>query len=97
MKILIVVHVSLLLQKRIFWLTIVVVCFIFCNILVASFWIRYKSSPTVMRIGSSHNPLSTLKLPAITFCHTNRVSTIRAMALINRLYVRHDSIHPFSF
>lgn len=75
---------------RMCWGSILILFFIFCNILVAHFWVRYKSNSTRMIIASNHLPLSTLKLPAINFCSMSPVST-------NRLDTFIDTLYPFLF
>lgn len=59
--------------------------FIASNILVATFWERYKSNPTRLSIASTHVPLNLLKMPAITICQINRVDNNRAYTLIDKL------------
>lgn len=56
------------------------------NILVATFWDRYKSNPTRLSIESTHVPLNRLFLPAITLCQINRIDYNRAFVLIDKLY-----------
>lgn len=59
--------------------------FVASNLLVETFWQRYKSNPTRLSVGSSHVPLNQLILPAITFCQISRLDLSSAYSLIDRL------------
>lgn len=53
-----------------------------------SFWLRYKSNPTRLSVGSSHVPLNQLAIPALTFCQISRVDFTRVHTLIDKLYIK---------
>lgn len=61
--------------------------FIASNLLVETFWHRYKSNPTRLSVESSHIPLNVLYMPAITICQVNRVDLKRVSVFIDTLYV----------
>lgn len=63
--------------------------FVASNILVLTFWQRYKSNPTRLSVESSHVPLNQLPLPAITFCQISRVDLSSSSMLIDQMYVVH--------
>lgn len=71
---------------RVFWCLVLISSFIFCNILVAHFWLRYKSNSTKMTVPSNHIPLPSLSLPSITICPIDYIDSHRLSALIDRLY-----------
>lgn len=72
-------------SRRVFWCLVVLLSFIFCNILVAHFWFRYKSLATRITVATNHAPLSSLKLPAITFCSYYPLDANRSTIFIHNL------------
>lgn len=76
---------KMLFLSRLFWSLVVLLSFIFCNILVAHFWFRYKSLATQITVATNHAPLSSLKLPAITFCSYNPLDANRSTIFIRQL------------
>lgn len=59
--------------------------FIFCNILIAHFWMRYKSNTIKNTIESNHVPLPNLQLPAITLCPLTENNPQRIAEISNEL------------
>lgn len=70
---------------RIFWSLVICLSFIFCNILVAHFWLRYKSNSTRMVVASNHIPIASLKLPAITLCPIGHIHSGRLEAFVDKM------------
>lgn len=70
------------------WLVVTIVGFIASNVLVDTFWLRYKDNPTRLKIDSFHKPLNILDLPAVTICQVNNMDVERAYNFVNQLLVR---------
>ncbi|XP_031636281.1 sodium channel protein Nach-like [Contarinia nasturtii] len=77
--------VSSITGLKIFWCLVLIVSFIFCNILVAHFWLRYKSNSTRMVVASNHLPLPTAPLPALTICPIGHTHPNRLAAFISEI------------
>lgn len=77
---------TLVVSFRAFWCFVILLSFIFCNILVAHFWFRYKSLATRITVATNHAPLSSLKLPALTFCPINHLDLDHSTNFIRKLY-----------
>lgn len=69
------------------WLIVTIVGFIASNVLVNTFWLRYKDNPTQLKIDSFHKPLNLLDLPAVTICQVKHVDEARAGKFIDELLV----------
>lgn len=67
-----------------------IVGFIASNVLVDTFWLRYKDNPTRLKIDSFHRPLNALNLPAITICQVKHVDEERARKFIDGLLVERN-------
>ncbi|KAG4077291.1 hypothetical protein HA402_009920 [Bradysia odoriphaga] len=70
---------------RTLWLIVTVVGFIASNVLVDTFWLRYKANPTRLKVDSFHKPLNMLDLPAITICNGQLIDEDRARKFIDEL------------
>lgn len=64
-----------------------IVGFIASNVLVDTFWLRYKENPTRLKVDSFYKPLNMLDLPAITICQVKHVDEERALNFIDQLLV----------
>lgn len=62
-----------------------ILSFIFCNLLVVDFWKRYKSNSTRMTVASNHLPLPTVQLPAITLCPVSLIDSNRLATFIDNM------------
>lgn len=72
---------------RILWIVVIALSFIFCNILIAHFWLRYKSNTIKSTIESNHVPLPNLPLPAITLCPLTEINPHRLAEISRELYL----------
>lgn len=70
---------------RTLWLIVTIVGFIASNVLVDTFWLRYKDNPTRLNVESFHMPFNTLDLPAITICQVKHIDEERALKFIDEL------------
>lgn len=61
------------------------IAFITANILVHTFWLRYKSNPTRMNVESNHVPINNLEFPTLTLCQLNRLNYDNAQKLLKTL------------
>lgn len=59
--------------------------FVASNLLVETFWLRYKSNPTRLSVVTKHEPITRLVLPGVTICPVDRIDIHRATQFINRL------------
>lgn len=69
------------------WLIVTLVGFIASNVLVNTFWLRYKDNPTQLQIDSFHKPLNWLDLPAVTICQIKHIDEARAGKFVDELLV----------
>lgn len=79
------------------WLIVTVVGFIASNVLVDTFWLRYKANPTRLKVDSFHQPLNMLDLPAITICQGQHIDEERARMFIDELLVTESNGKRFWF
>lgn len=70
---------------RIIWIIMVIGGFIASNLLVETFWLRYKSNPTRLTVVTKHEPITRLRLPGITICPVDRIDLSRASTFIRTL------------
>ncbi|XP_055316922.1 sodium channel protein Nach-like [Sitodiplosis mosellana] len=84
------ISVSSITGLKVFWSLILILSFIFCNILVAHFWLRYKSNSTRMTVASNHLPLPTLRLPKIAFCPITHIDSHRLSIFMDTIKFEHS-------
>lgn len=77
---------ALFLNNRLLWICMVIGGFVASNLLVETFWLRYKSNPTRLSVVTKHEPITRLVLPGITICPVDRIDSQRAGHFISRLW-----------
>lgn len=78
---------------RFTWILVTIGGFVASNLLVETFWQRYKSNPTRLSVESSYVPLNQLDIPAVTFCQISRVDFNGINTLIDKLQVQLPKYH----
>jgi Amiloride-sensitive sodium channel len=59
---------------KLFWIFVPVFCFVCAIALMATFLMRYKSSPTRINVDTNFGPISEIEFPAIIFCNPNFIT-----------------------
>lgn len=72
-------------STRLIWIMVCTIGILNATALVFTFWERHISNPTQISIETDHAPVVELEFPAITFCHINQISEMRAMQLLKIL------------
>jgi Amiloride-sensitive sodium channel len=71
---------------KLYWISIIAICFCCAIALMVTFLIRYKSNPTRVNIETNFGAIYELDFPAVTFCNPNFIADSMVSGLIKSLY-----------
>ncbi|PSN55273.1 hypothetical protein C0J52_05823 [Blattella germanica] len=69
---------------RLSWVITLVVCASFAGLFVKTAWVKFRNSPTVTSVETTHLPLHKVPFPAITICPATKVNRIRGLNYLKR-------------